>query len=79
MLGIGFVCLFVGTLMFSNVFVCFWWDLCWVLGFFCLFVGQLCLAVRLFLVGLVLGIGFVCLFVGALTFEMILLFGNKHS
>ena len=32
MFGIGLVCFFVGELMFGTAFVCFLWDLCWALG-----------------------------------------------
>ena len=53
MLGIGFVCLLVGGLLFGIGFVRYFWELCWSLG----------LSVCLFFVGIMLGIGFVCLFV----------------
>ena len=62
MLGIAFVCFFVGGLMFGIAFFCYLWDLCWALGlsvcfcgnyvghWVCLFVcwlGDTCLALRL--------------------------------
>ena len=53
MLGIGFVCLLVGGLMFGIGFVCYFWELCLALG----------LSVCLLFVGIMLGIGFVCLLV----------------
>ena len=43
MLGIGFVCFFVGGLVFGIALVCYLWGLCWALGLSLCWLGDLCL------------------------------------
>ena len=66
MLGIGFVCFFVGELMFGIAFVCFW-GLMLDTGFVC-WLGDLCWALDLSVFcGTYVG-HWVCLFVGWVTY-----------
>ena len=47
MLGIGFVCLLAGGLMFGIGFVCYFWELGLALGLSVSWLGDLCLALGL--------------------------------
>ena len=68
MLGIGFVCFFVGGLMFGIAFVSYLWELRWALGLSVCWLVDLCLALHLSVIcGTYVG-HWVCLFVGWVTY-----------